>query len=216
MVIGALALAGCSAGQAVAPTTRTGIPPTTRASTTTQPSIPTTSTRETGVVTGDVCGQLQESPDGKVTVYLDTNSGAIPKPISHESVLRNGKYRFRSVGPGFYQLLGQLPHSQVVSTSIWVSAGETSVANLGTCAPNIGVDYKPASAAVVKQFLAKAQESGNETFAATYRYVGSRAYGVPSADLTFVFAQRPHGKGPRNNNSRDVASGRGGRRGAAH
>lgn len=195
VAIGALALSGCSAGQTVAPTTGTGIPPITRASTTTQPSSRTTKSTEAGVVTGNVCGQLQESPDGKVTVYLDSYSGAIPKPTARESILRNGRYRFGSVEPGIYQLLGELPHSQVVSTSIWVSAGETSVANLGTCAPTIGLVYKPANAAVVKRFLAKAQEGGNDAFAATYRYLGSQAYGLPGAGLIFVFAQRPHGKG---------------------
>ena len=184
--MGALVVTGCSTGQATPLTTKhSAILVTTQGATT--PS-------DRGTLTGEVCEPLQGPPEARVTVSLDQNpAGEQLQQVRSETVPRNGRYRFRSVVPGYYLLVGEWPDSPLFRTSASVSARQTSVVNLGTCVPTTGVHYKPASAGQVRRFMAEATAGGDRAFSATYRYLGGEIYAAWPTGQTFFFAQRPHG-----------------------
>jgi uncharacterized protein DUF4232 len=193
VAIGALTLAGCSAGQTVAPTTEIGIVPTTRVSTTTTEAL------ATGAVTGEACGS-QDTSQPQVTVDLDKLPvGGSFTTLKADTVTVNNNYRFTSVAPGRYVLLGLWPSNPSDETVIHIVADETRVVNLGACMPTIGSDYKKASQGNVRQFLARASMGDDQTFSATYRFLTGGSYSSYDSQIagqTFSFAQEPHG-GPR-------------------
>ena len=183
MIVSTLVVAGCSTGQAAPSGSLVRLSLTNAAAT------------GTGTLTGDVCKPLQAPPQAKVTVSLRESVPGVGwgPQIRSETVPQNAKYRFRSVLAGIYVLVGQWPASPLFTASAWVSAHQTSVVNLGSCIPTTGVDYKPASAAFVRQFVAEATAGGDRAFSATYRYLGGEIYGDQPTGQTFFFAQRPHG-----------------------
>lgn len=187
--MGALVVAGCSTGQATPLTTKhSAILVTTQGAAT--PS-------DRGTLTGEVCRPLNGPLETKVIVSLDKSVPGVGRgpQVRSETVPQNGRYRFTSVVAGLYVLVGQWPNSPLFRTSAWVSAHQTSVVNLGTCVPTIGVDYRPASVAAVRRFLAEATAGGGRAFSATYRYLGGEIYSSDASSPPFFFAQRPHGRG---------------------
>jgi len=187
MVMSALVAAGCTSGQS-AP-----LPKVAAALVSTQAAA---AQHARGNLTGRVCQPIHGPPKAKVTVSLDESApyAGWGQQLRSETVPQNGRYRFTSVVPGHYMLVGQWPDTPPVSTDAWVSAGQTDVVNLPTCVPTTGVDYKPASAAAVRRFVARATVGGNRAYSATYRYLGGEIYGAWRAGETFFFAQRPHGR----------------------
>jgi hypothetical protein len=118
--------------------------------------------------------------------------------LKADTVTVNNNYRFTSVAPGRYVLLGLWPSDPSDEAVIHIVADETRVVNLGACMPTIGRDYKKASQAAVRAFLARASKGDNQTFSATYRFLtgGSySSYDSQKAGQTFFFAQKPHGGG---------------------
>ena len=191
--VGALGLAGCSAGQTIPPTTRSGVPPTSQARTVTA----------TGAITGEACGSLDAS-QSRVTIDLDKPPVSYNlKTLQAVTVPLNDNYRFTSIVPGRYVLLGLWPSDPPDETVIRVVAGETRIMNLGACVPTVAGKYRPASLVAVRAFLARASEGDNQTFSATYRFIATFppdmanganwSRGYPKAGLTFSFAQEPHG-----------------------
>jgi len=150
----------------------------------------------TGAVTGEACGS-QDASQPQVTVDLDKPPvGGNFTTLKADTVTVNDSYRFTSVAPGSYVLLGLWPSDPSDEAVIHIVADETRVVNLGACMPTIGSDYKKASQAAVRQFLARASKGDNQTFSATYRFLtgGSySSYDSQKAGQTFLFAQKPHG-----------------------
>lgn len=186
-VIVAVVASGCATGQATLPPRHTAILVSGQAG---------TAQHARGNLTGSVCEPVQGPPQAKVTVSIDESApyAGWGQQLRSETVRRNGSYRFTSVVPGHYTLVGQWPGSPPASTDAWVSAGQTEVVNLPTCIPTTGVDYKPASAAAVSRFVANATAGNNRAFFATYRYLGGEIYGVWPTGEIFSFAQRPDGR----------------------
>jgi hypothetical protein len=183
VVIGALALAGCSSGQTVPPTTRTGI------TTTTQAVVPSTTQPNRAVVTGKVvpCTGEPTPLPGAIfnSVDLDTTGEQVVAPAP---VLQDGTYRFTDVTPGHYELTEGPTGSPQIIQPISVHSSQTLVVDLPSCPPTAGGNYKLASAEAVHHFLVEAQ-SDNQGFVATYRTLDSDV-----GPETFVYAQQPQGR----------------------
>ena len=162
MVIGALALTGCSPGQTVTPTTSS-------MSTITQAVVPTTNQPNTAVVTGKLFPCTGEPTPLPGTIFnsvdLDTTATQVvaPAPVSQDDT-----YRFTDVIPGQYELTEGPTGSPQIIQPISVRSSQMLVVDLPSCPPTVGGSYKLASAKAVHRFLAEAQ-SNNQRFVATYR-----------------------------------------------
>ena len=127
MVIGALALTGCSPGQTVVPTTSS-------MSTITQAVVPTTNQPNTAVVTGKLFPCTGEPTPLPGTIFnsvdLDTTATQVvaPAPVSQDDT-----YRFTDVIPGQYELTEGPTGSPQIIQPISVRSSQMLV-----------VDFRPA------------------------------------------------------------------------